>query len=209
MNLSLNEVEALVKKACRGSGLNWGASAEVARTMRWLVGHQPDALTDLTQLLRNNDQVSTAAVSPGNLLSPWLAASGHLSPLMAGLSLCDVADQLSDEPLYMEQVDSPRLLIGFLGRAASARALTLALVTEKATATTDGIGLAAAGDWATAQRVQVRVVAPQPLPAAQTSRVTIDRPTFEALLAFGERTYAPATEQSRLSGAGAGLSDND
>jgi len=33
--------------------------------------------------------------------------------------------------------------------------------------------------------------------------------TVNALSAFAARTYAPATEESRLAGAGAGLSDND
>ncbi|MFV1875593.1 hypothetical protein [Nioella sp.] len=33
--------------------------------------------------------------------------------------------------------------------------------------------------------------------------------TVAALNAFAHRTYAPATEESRLAGAGAGLTDND
>lgn len=40
-------------------------------------------------------------------------------------------------------------------------------------------------------------------------RVCADADCLEKLRGFAHRTYAPATEQSRLAGAGAGLSDND
>ena len=41
------------------------------------------------------------------------------------------------------------------------------------------------------------------------SRVNIPRDIFDKLNNFAQKTYAPATEVSRLAGAGAGLNDND
>ncbi|MDG1258191.1 MAG: DUF3726 domain-containing protein, partial [Paracoccaceae bacterium] len=41
------------------------------------------------------------------------------------------------------------------------------------------------------------------------SRAVIDVKTRTCLEEFAQRTFAPATEASRLAGAGAGLSDND
>ncbi|MGI9423927.1 MAG: DUF3726 domain-containing protein, partial [Hyphomicrobiaceae bacterium] len=38
---------------------------------------------------------------------------------------------------------------------------------------------------------------------------TVDAETWSRLSAFAQRTFAPATEASRLAGAGAGLTDND
>jgi len=46
-------------------------------------------------------------------------------------------------------------------------------------------------------------------PVVCNSRVTIEQTCLESLKQFAHRTYAPASEQSRLSGAGAGTSDND
>jgi hypothetical protein len=46
-------------------------------------------------------------------------------------------------------------------------------------------------------------------PIAFHSRVSIDLICLETLKQYAHRTYAPATELSRLSGAGAGTSDND
>jgi hypothetical protein len=44
---------------------------------------------------------------------------------------------------------------------------------------------------------------------AGSGAVDIDDEIWEALGAFAHRTYVPATEASRLKGAGAGLTDND
>ncbi|MFT6301556.1 MAG: hypothetical protein ACI9XK_004812 [Granulosicoccus sp.] len=46
-------------------------------------------------------------------------------------------------------------------------------------------------------------------PVVLHSRVSVDLICLESLKQYAHRTYAPATEQSRLSGAGAGTSDND
>ena len=37
MNLSLNEAQALAKKAAKGAGINWGAAHETGRAVRWLL----------------------------------------------------------------------------------------------------------------------------------------------------------------------------
>jgi len=50
---------------------------------------------------------------------------------------------------------------------------------------------------------------PQGAPLAPQSRAVIDVKTRTCLEEFAQRTFAPATEASRLAGAGAGLSDND
>ncbi|MGA0281445.1 MAG: hypothetical protein ACO3K9_07130, partial [Paracoccaceae bacterium] len=41
------------------------------------------------------------------------------------------------------------------------------------------------------------------------SRIDVPQDIFDRLSALAHKTYAPATEESRLAGAGAGLSDND
>jgi hypothetical protein len=41
------------------------------------------------------------------------------------------------------------------------------------------------------------------------SRVEIPNDIFDRLDSLAHKTYAPASEESRLAGAGAGLSDND
>ena len=55
----------------------------------------------------------------------------------------------------------------------------------------------------------IAVAGPLSSPRPQTQRADVDANTLATLNAFAHRTYAPATEASRLKGAGAGLSDND
>ncbi|QGG80435.1 DUF3726 domain-containing protein [Litorivicinus lipolyticus] len=209
MNLSLNEVEALVKKACRGSGLNWGASAEVARCMRWLVRYQPDSLAALLALLRRNDQIGHAEVSPIQLQSPWRAPCGRLSGIMAGLSLCDMALAIDAEPIGLHQVDAPLVLLGLLARAARTRGGVLQMSCATGCALTDGHGLLIAGDFSPSESLQISLVDAVVPPSQGASRLVINPEVLAGLNAFCARTYAPATAQSRASGAGAGVTDND
>ncbi len=46
-------------------------------------------------------------------------------------------------------------------------------------------------------------------PPSQPERVAVDPIHWTALLAFAANTYVPESEESRLAGAGAGLTDND
>ena len=53
------------------------------------------------------------------------------------------------------------------------------------------------------------VVAEAPGVSETWTRADFDAATWDRLDRFARRTYAPATEASRLKGAGAGLTDND
>ena len=206
LNFSLNEVEALVKKACRGSKLNWGASAETAKATRWLIQQGQDPLPLLLEFLRRNDSVTHESVAPINLDEVWQAPSGALSPVMAGLCLTDLSGQLDHTSIEMKDVSAPLLMLGFLGRAAGGR--TLEVTTDRAMALTDGQTLALQGDWSRAQKVSIHVCHTQLSPTPTMTRAEIDDNTYQGLDEFCQRTYAPATEASRQ-GAGAGLTDND
>ena len=54
---------------------------------------------------------------------------------------------------------------------------------------------------------RINAISGQTLP--KRDRADLPAHTYAALDRFAQRTYAPATEASRLAGAGAGLTDND
>jgi len=62
-----------------------------------------------------------------------------------------------------------------------------------------------------AQMGDVITLTPAKVPAETITAgpVDVDAEIWKALNAFAKKTYVPATEASRLSGAGAGLTDND
>lgn len=156
MTWSLNEIEALSRKAARGAGYSWGLADEAGRAVRWLEARGEPGATALLELLSWRDGKAYPSTVPGQ---------ASVCPIVAGTMLCDgvlLRDEIDGLPLH-----SPLLMQPFI-------------------AWLEGPG--------------------ETDPAA---RANVPTDVAAALDAYATRTYAPATEASRLAGAGAGLSDND
>ena len=87
MSYSLNEIEALSKKAARGAGLSWGMSEEAAKATRWLVSHGLPAARLLADLLNQTDRVDRGGLAPVSFDGVWQAKSGQLCPLASGAAV--------------------------------------------------------------------------------------------------------------------------
>jgi hypothetical protein len=214
---SLNEIDALVRKAARGAGLSWGLAEEVGKSARELAMTGSGALQLVADVLEAGQagRLSRRIALNG---SGWSAADPlPIDPLALGPSLIDHAGLLKDGCLDIEgPIGAPALLLPFLAAAARSVAGTLAVSTDLGAAEVSGdaeVGtvpqalagevrrlrlswLEAAADRAPAARPAVTAVY---LPQALKQR-------FEALAAL---TYVPSSERSRATGAGAGLNDND
>ncbi|MGR3638808.1 DUF3726 domain-containing protein [Alterinioella nitratireducens] len=203
MSLSLNEIEATARKAARGAGLSWGEAEEAGRATRWLCAHGLDGCGDLAVLLRGPRHAGPD-ISPGQ----W-SASRPLCALRTGIALSDFAHLLPGGPIRLTPVAHPRLLLPFASAAARALCKTITLHSAGFIATTDGTQTALTGQPQSKAAVTLTLggTVTRPLPCAR--RATPAPTDWARLLSFAARTYAPATEASRLAGAGAGLSDND
>ena len=71
MSHSLNEIEALGKKAARGAGMPWGMAEEASKALRWLCAHGIDGMTHLARLLKRNDGMEHAQIAPQTLTGWW------------------------------------------------------------------------------------------------------------------------------------------
>lgn len=215
MTLSLNEVDALAKKAARGAGFAWGIAEDTGKAVRWLCAAQVDGCAPLALYLAGCEgaDVSARIAGQGNL---WSAKAGRLCPLLAGVSLSDRADMLKDRPIRLEHVAYPILLAPFAGLAAQHLKASVVLAWDAAWVATDGQALALRGETgAPAATVTARLdpgfdsgVDPAHRPPT-ASRAAPSQETLAVLNRLAHRTYAPATEASRLSGAGGRLADND
>lgn len=196
MILSLGEVEALARKAARGAGLSWGMAEEAGRAARWLCAQGLDGCGLLLAALRRAD-----GGGPGTC------------PLLAGAALSDDAAALSAAPVTLRAVVAPALLLPFAADAAAALGRPVSLAWGGVGAVADGAALAlqCGDDAALAAAADVIVTPGARMPPAlpRHSRAAPDPETWAALTALADRTHAPATDASRLLGAGAGLSDND
>ena len=210
MNLSLNEVEATAKRATRGAGYPWGLAEEAAKATRWLCARGIDGCAILARILerRNGSGLSewSAQIDGKN----WSTESGTLCPLVAGSAISDRSSNLLSEQIHLKTITEPLMLLPFAAQSAMQLESTVTVAWSGVTATTDGCEISLDGKPdEVAEMLTVSIGGKIGSPNAACTRAEPSRETLETLNKFAQRTYAPATEESRLLGAGAGLSDND
>ncbi|MFL4471808.1 DUF3726 domain-containing protein [Tateyamaria armeniaca] len=216
MNRSLNEIEAHAKCAARGAGLSWGMAEEAGRAARWLASHGLAGPAMLGDVLVRNDGLTHAQVAPVSLDGDWHAAKGPLCPLAVGTTLNDCADRLGHgHVITAGSVSCPLLTVPFAAWAAIHLKQMVRVAYESVQIETDGDGIwvsdphnvinTSRADTVVFQRTRTRTD-----PAQRPGlRGHVTPEIWARLDTFAQRTFAPATDASRLLGAGAGLSDND
>ena len=214
MTFSLNEVETTAKKAARGAGHSWGMAEEAGWATRWLCAHGFDGCGTLAALLLKEDGAVLGDMAPIALSDEWSAASGTLSALMAGAALSDSAFILAQGEIRIRSVALPMLLIPFAATAARQLKASVTLEWTGASITTNGtdVNVAVKTHALIAQSVDlVRIYQEGSLlrPISKQTRVLPHASDWDTLNILASRTYAPATEESRLLGAGADFSDNN
>ena len=212
---SLNEIDVTAKRAARGAGLPWGIAEEAGKSARYLEANGlPGAETTLA-LLNQIDGTDCRENCPDTSSPVWTATSGALCPLMSGTALSDLANTFSTNvDVNLGAMLSPLLFVPFVAMVASRMDPPIEVSWPGAKIIVSDLGLSIEGskDALTASRVEnVRCMscASVTIHNAVPVRAPISAKAWSALGDLGHRTFAPDTEASRLSGAVAGLSDND
>ena len=206
MICSLNEIDAHVKKAARGSGLAWGLAEEAGKAARWLEGHRLDSLPLFAALLE------AGVNGPLRIADDvWRAEHGALHPIIAGAALSDQAAQ-AVRPITLADVVFPMLLVPFAVLAVRATGTLYALRWDAVIVSVTPDNVSTLGTGLRAASADVRCYdAPasgrvlHPMPAG----VPVDDTVWARLDVLAKRTYVPASDISRRRGAGAGMIDND
>lgn len=198
MSWSLGEIRALSVKAARGSGMDWGIAEEAGFVVQWLEEHGLNGVRALAQYLsrvrmdeKYNDE--------------------HC-PLILG---CLVSDMNNWEILQGKNCYEPMLLIPFLSNVVKDQSLSLSWVDANALISgngikTDDIESLVSRPSDSKQRLHIELGETSHEVLSNKTRVSENEASYVAILnALAHKVYAPATEASRLSGAGAGLNDND
>jgi len=191
MSYALNEVEAMAKRATRGAGYEWGLAEEAAKATRWLCAQGLDGANILAGVLGSGERDSTC-------------------PLSAGAGLSDRATLLSATPSTLNGVTNTAMLLPFAALAARQTGAAVIVTCGDARAVTDGNRLSLTGSFPIGvSDVEVHTGGALEKPTPPATRANPDPDAWEVLGRLAHRTYAPATEESRMLGAGAGLLDND
>lgn len=201
MNLSLGELEALALKAAKGAGLDWGLAAEAGKACRWLAAHGFDGPNALL------GELTLAGWQPPKLNGATFTAQ---SALTLGPSLCDHTHLLQQSGQFiLPETIAALPVLPFAAQISQSLNSPICLTTSDAAFTLHDAQIfpATRSRQSTLTLCAPPSIAPQIIP--KSTRVTLSADTYQTLTAFAHKTYAPATEASRLAGAGAGLSDND
>ncbi len=209
MSYSLNEMEATAKRATRGAGYPWGLAEDAAKAARWLCVQGLDGSAELAHVLECRFEEQPTKHRPHALAGVWQAES-DLCPLAAGALLSDCAQNLRAAPIEMQHVIAPSVLLPFAANAAKRLGRAVLIEIDEVVAVTDGAHLDVQGKLPSlAQRVVVSQCTETVTPRHLQTRSHPSAQSWDILNRFAHKTYAPATEESRALGAGAGLSDND
>jgi len=202
MSRSLNEVGALAKRAARGAGYSWGLAEEAGEATRWLCAQGLDGCGALARLLREVDG-DLSRRAPRIEGRDW-RAEGALCPLTAGAALSDRARMLEGGAVTLHAVAVPVLLLPFAAAAGPTLGGTVRLRIGSGIAYASGAGLHMDGPPIGPGPADATVDLATPVGAIRErqSRARMDDATLATLEVFAHRTYAPATEESRLKGAG-------
>lgn len=225
---ALNEVEVMGKRAARGVGLPWGIAEEAGKAVRWLTALGFPGVEQLADILTHHDKLLFAELAPIDIDAVWQAPAGQLCPLIAGAALSDRAAEVAGgRVIELGPTTQPLLLAPYAAGAVrlTGTAMTLGWDDVVVVLTPDGVAIEGNHETLTARSTEgVRchsinelaapgnelaapVDEPPALMLAPVHEPAV--PAWDCLAAFAHRTFAPATEASRLSGAGAGLSDNN
>lgn len=204
--VSLAEIDAMGRKAARGAGYEWGMAEEAGRAARWLAAYGQPGPETLAALLAETDGAA-AAHAPG---PDWTSRAAALCPIALGTALSDIAHEIG--PAETGPVLHPLMTVPFLCRTALDLGIATALEGPgfRLLATPDGPVCETWDDLYTPRADRLRIARAEPSgrpirPRPDARTVPLD--VWRALDRFAQRTYVPATEASRRSGAGGGDGD--
>jgi len=220
-DLSIGELDTLVLKAYRGAGFSWGMAQEAGRAATWLALNGLPAGCYFDALLHQIDGVAAAQLTPtvvvtGNSIE-WQNSSQALCPVICGSVISDLGTALIADDnalLFSGNAYSPGILLPFVADIARdfGRNLQVNIGDQS-------VGISSDGELETTD-FSILQVNKVDFSVAETSRqiltsspgyrrISVSDTSMHYLGTLAHRTYVPASEQSRESGAGAGLTDND
>ena len=176
---SYNEIVGMALKAARGAGVPLGHAEEFSRAVGALALSNPMELHCVIVALRTTLDDMTITNAGTLSIAP--------APVILAAPMALDALRSGDQSVTLENIDAVPLLNAYLIAAHADLGLTVRL----------------SGDGTTIAASQ------EPWPDYQPGPVDVADAVWDDLMALAALTYVPASEASRIAGAGAGLSDND
>ncbi len=218
MHVSINEIDAAVRKAARGAGLSWGQAEEAGKAARKLVEHGFEALRPLADVLESHSAGGGIASRIDHDRGNWRGSHGPLSPLVLGPVIADHAGEIRNgRVITTGPVVHPVLLIPFVITVARTcqRPAKIEWPSSGVVVWPNG---ACGGD--VDHLIHLTIVATVTCRSAEECDVRnspdpawlgacVDPDLWQRFERLAHLTYVPASDLSRRRGAGGGEIDND
>lgn len=198
----------MAKRAARGAGYAWGACEDAAAATAWLARHGFPAIAALYQALSCQKQSRTSLITDSQ---PWQSKEPQfLCPLYTSAAITDHIDlERYNGEISVTGLNAPLLVAGCIAAYGDAMGRSYRMTWDKTAIDNGDAGalrqnssaelLISSTNLFTCARLD------SALPDRQHKRFTripITASHWVFLEQLAARTYAPATEASRLSGAG-------
>ncbi len=194
---SLTEIENHCRKATRGTGYHWGEAEEAGKAARWLCSVGIDGATEVLHLLQIIDSRVDKCRPKADLFKG--EPQQEICGLSLGYTLSDHGLDMLDGLIVTGQIHNPMITFAILGN--SLRDCAVFATTDQGQAMISPELCLIAGDFKEAHSIDFKVIA-LPEKVKDTEVPEIDHSIWDALNVFVKRTYVPATEESRVKGAG-------
>ncbi|MFK7858594.1 MAG: DUF3726 domain-containing protein [Granulosicoccus sp.] len=207
---SLNEVASLAKRAVRGAGMSWGIAEEAASSVRWLTAHKLAGPALLARLLKKQAPRDNTSMSPATGSQGLTRKAHHTCPLLAAAEFSDTSAiwaHSKDACTEIPDLAYPLLMLPTIARVALRAGVWLQVSWDDMLISTDGQSVCIQGSLTmltTEKTRQFRCVVADTMKSVPqtTQRQSVDKESWDLLESFAQRSYAPATEESRRLGAG-------
>lgn len=198
MRCSVNEFEAALIKAARGAGLPMGIAEDLASAGCWLCLNGYDGANAVLESLANIS----------NSDQPELGETARCGPAIIDSVIAD-----PETVFVVENASAPLLLAGLAGIAARDYSIAFQFDTNRGAVTIRGDSISDVEllptDHGTLKITVSEFSREDEFRDDPGNGFIIDDKLWKSISALAHKTYVPATEASRESGAGAGLTDND
>lgn len=209
MLTSFDEIKRMSFRALDAAGAPQGVDEESAYATAWLEASGLPGLQMLGEALDGSGQKERKVAPEPELSGAEVTVDAQgASAVFLGPGLIDLMSWLINEHggaarLEVRRLKHPDFLLAFAGQA-NQRGTIMSVLAEEAGSGPAEVQIIAADhgktDWAalSARRQQ-----------SYERGIDADEDAFNRVYAYSRKILVPETEESRLSGAGAGLTDND
>ena len=236
MIVSLAEINAMAKRATLGCGHFWGITEEMAYAIPWLCARGFDATSELVNALENHQESEYEIIERAAELQLMNHERMPLPALTLAPSAADllVVNRVPAKAVTMSLCSNPLLLLPFLAQVAvtSGEAVSLIYATQKGDFTvinfegddlwvysaskkilTVAQGQQVSLNWGISKTDIPLLYSPEQFRAKYRETIAggchLDGNIWKKLQTFAHNAYVPSSAESRMTGAGAGLLDND